>query len=96
MTSLDRVSKTVGTRGRLYTTERERSDLDVDGGEYGWGASVLVEVMAVDRSPDWGVRATSVVFEGSLGQYGEVRLPAEARRELGVDAGDVVRVSLAS
>lgn len=82
----------VGTRGRLYTNTRQRRQLGLDG--YGQGTSVQVLVESVDRSPDWGVHVESAAFDATLGAYGEVHVPVDARDTLDLDAGDAVRVSM--
>jgi len=90
---MEREPMTVGSRGRLYTTSDQREDLGISS-TYGYGTGVVVEVMTVDRSVEWGVFARSAVFEQSLGVYGEIRLPQAVRERLDVVVGDAVRVSV--
>lgn len=89
---IEREPMEVGTEGRVYTSSEQRRELGLDG--YGYGVSVVVEVMSVDRSREWGVHAESVVFTDELGTYGEFRIPAGARESLDVSVGESVRVSV--
>jgi hypothetical protein len=86
--------KEIGSRGRLYTNERDRRELNAHGfDEYGYGCPVTVKVAVVDRGPSWGTKAKTVVFQTELGSYGEVTVPKGARDFLGVEEGDHVRLN---
>jgi hypothetical protein len=89
---IEREPLEVGTRGRIYTTTELRECLGVEG--YGHGTDVRVEVLSVDRSPEWGVHGESAVFVDVLGSYGELRVPAVVRDTLGLEVGDGVRVTV--
>jgi hypothetical protein len=93
-TGIEREPMTVQSRGRLYTTEQHRDDIQASSEQYGKGTPVTVELLSVDRSRDWGVYAETAVFTDSLGYYGEVSIPPEVRDELELDVGDSVRVTI--
>lgn len=88
--------KEVGSRGRLYTNERDRRELGIDEsnvvGKYGKDTPVTVKVAVVDRGPSWGKKAKTVVFQTELGSYGEITIPKDVRDFLGVEEGDHVRL----
>jgi hypothetical protein len=82
----------VRSRGRLYTSARQRRRLDVAAND---DVCLQVLVRTVDRSPDWGLYSQRAVFEASLRTYGVVAIPDDVQERLGVQEGDHVRVSMA-
>jgi len=90
---IENVPMEVRSRCRLYTSQRQRNLLNIDG--YGHGTDVHVGLTQVDRSPDWGHHVESVTFDATLGVYGEIRVPEGPRERLDLDVGDAVRASIA-
>jgi len=85
---------TIQSRGRLYTTRRQRDRLDIES-HYGYGVDLRVGVVSVDRTPSWGTYSETATFTATLGTYGGFRIPSAVQRELNVSKGDDVRVSIA-
>jgi hypothetical protein len=87
----------VGTRGRVYTSRRERRQLELNDEEYGRHTPVVVTVVSVDRDPQWdGVYAQSAKFHTELGYYGSMTIPASIRRTVGIVEEDHVRLTVRS
>jgi len=84
----------VHSRGRLYLSRRQREQLNCEEDERGSGTDLTVKVDVVDRDPDWGIQITTAVFRASIVTDGAVRIPKDARRRLGIDRGQTVRVSI--
>jgi len=89
---LEHVPATVRTRGRIWTTERQRRECDLDGD--GHGTPVSVGLVVVDRSPSWGSAGKSATFEQTLGVDGVIRVPKPVRTYLDLGVGDDVRLTL--
>jgi len=88
------VPMTVQSRHRLYTTERQRSQLGCDG-LYGRGTPVAVGIVAVERDVPWsGTVAQSATFQTELGYYGEIQIRSAVARAIGVTEGDGLRVTV--
>lgn len=85
---IERVPKTVSSRGRVYTSERQRRHIDVNDSPYGRGTDVEVGLVVTDTSPDWGTLGHMATYEDELGYYGEVRIPQDVRSTLGLAEGD--------
>jgi len=81
----------VRSRGRLYTSERQRRRLDVTANS---GQDFQVIVRTVDRSPEWGLYAQHTSFEATMRTYGVLAIPDAVQDRLGVSEGDHVRVSM--
>ena len=84
----------VHSRGRLYTSRRQRAALGCDDTEQGRGTEVAVKIDVVDRDTDWGIHINTAVFEAAIVTDGAIRIPADARERLGVQQGDTVRVTI--
>ena len=85
---IERVPVTVGSRGRIYTSERQRRRIEVDDTPYGRGTEVEVGVTVTDTSPEWGTLGKMGTFATEIGYYGEIRVPQEVRSILGLAEGD--------
>ena len=84
----------VQSRYRLYTTERQRSQLGCEG-LYGRGTPVAVGIVAVERDVPWsGTVAQSATFQTDLGYYGEIQIPSDVACAVGVTEGDSLRVTV--
>lgn len=81
----------VKSRGRLYTTERQRRQLGVADDFH--GKTVSVGVIVVDREPSWGTRGEYATFQATFGSDGEITIPAEVRSILSLSYDDTVRVT---
>lgn len=93
---LKRVPVTVGSDGRVYTSERQRSKLDLNDAQYGRGTECEVGIIVSDKTPEWGTHGQIATFGTQLGYYGEVRIPAPVRRELGLVKGDDCLITVIS
>ena len=88
------VPMTVQSRHRLYTTERQRSQLGCEG-LYGRGTPVAVGIVDVELDVPWsGTVAQSATFQTELGYYGEIQIPSAVARALNVTEGDGLRVTV--
>jgi len=85
---LERVPETLQSRGRIYTSERQRRRLNATDTPYGRGTNVDVGVIVSDRSPEWGSLGKMATYSDELGYYGEIAVPKVVRRELGLAEGD--------
>jgi len=85
---LDRVPETLQSRGRIYTSERQRRKIDATDKPYGRGTPIDVGVIVTDKSPEWGSLGTMATFDTELGYYGEITIPQEVRQSLGLAEGD--------
>jgi len=86
----------IQSRGRIYTTKRQRRELQLNEQPYGRGTPILVGIVVLDRSADWGVYGQSGTFTTNLGYYGEIHSPCGLRDQLGLDGGDHVRLTVQS
>lgn len=93
---LESTPMTVGTRGRLYTTDADRDAIDVNPTPYGRGTPIQVGVVTVDRSPEWGTYAETAMFSTTLGYYGSFTIPSEVREKCDIAVGDSIRVTIQS
>lgn len=82
----------VQSRGRLYTSQRQRERLGIEG--YGHGVSVSVGLLTVERDCEWGTYGQLVTFQQELGTYGEIRVPVSVRDKLNLSVGDTCRVTV--
>lgn len=90
---IDDEPATVVSQGRLYTTRRQRESLGVDNGDAGRGEAVEVVISVVDRCGEW-VHVDTAAFHATLVTDGAIRIPIEIRRELGLEYGDHVRLTI--
>lgn len=91
---IEQVPMTVQSRGRLYTSERQRRELSITDG-YGRGVEVEVGLVSVERDPPWdGIYTQGAAFETALAYYGELYIPETVIERLDLSVGDSVRVTI--
>jgi len=94
---IENVPKEVASKGRVYTSEDDRSRLSLLGEPYGSGTPVSVGIISVDRDPDWdGTHGQSATFSTRLGYYGDIYVPTAVLEALDLVEGDPVRVTIKS
>lgn len=84
---------TVYSRGRLYTTERQRRRLGVSRGEGRLRVGIVTTENA-DGECRIGSYGRFGTFVAPILDYGEITIPAEMKAHLQLREGDTVRVTL--
>lgn len=85
---IERVPVTIESRGRVYTSERQRRRIEVNDKPYGRNTDIEVGIVVTDTAPEWGTIGHMATFETEIGYYGEIQVPQGVRSTLGLAEGD--------
>ncbi len=89
---LKTIPLTVRSRGRLYTTDRHRREIDVTATE---NPSLVVCVERIKRDVQWDGYCTQAgTFTATMTSDGAVTIPKGLRERFAIEEGETLRVSL--